>query len=157
MRTYSLHLQVILLTHRHSFCWLDEWFDLTLEEVLLFVWNKVQGNRELCSNGCPNRPVFLLISVLSSFLGFLDSLLCYFSLAIKCFNDQSRFRVQISAREVLARQRLKATVKQPPVIDPRTGQEVIIEPEVPSSQDTDDSDDASDIEAEYFEAEVGVG
>lgn len=66
--------------------------------------------------------------------------------------------MQICAREVLGRQRLKATVKQPPVIDPRTGQEVIIEPEGPSSQDTDDSDDStgdsSDIEAEYFEAEV---
>lgn len=49
-------------------------------------------------------------------------------------------------------------MKQPPVIDPRTGQEVILEPEGPTFQDTDDSDDSagdsSDIEAEYFEAEV---
>lgn len=74
----------------------------------------------------------------------------------KRFSDQSWFCVQITALEVLGRQRLKATVKQPPVIDPRTGQEVIIEPEGVSSQDTDDSDDTSDIEAEYFEAEVGI-
>lgn len=68
--------------------------------------------------------------------------------------------MQICAREALGRQRLKATVKQPPIIDPKTGQEVIIEAEGPSPQDTDDasdSDDASDIEAEYFEAEVGIG
>ncbi|KAG0592999.1 hypothetical protein KC19_1G296900 [Ceratodon purpureus] len=90
--------QIVLLTHRNAFCWLDEWFDLTFEEI--------------------------------------------------------------AAREALGRQRLKATVKQPPVIDPRTGQEVIIEPEGPSSQDTDDSDDTSDtsdIEAEYFEAEMELG
>jgi hypothetical protein len=77
------------------------------------------------------------------------------------FSDQRRTCVQICAREVLGRQRLKATVKQPPVIDPRTGQEVIIEPEGPSSQDSDDSDDStvdsSDIEAEYFEAEMELG
>ncbi|KAG0620131.1 hypothetical protein M758_4G191500 [Ceratodon purpureus] len=90
--------QIVLLTHRNAFCWLDEWFDLSFEEIC--------------------------------------------------------------AREVLGRQRLKATVKQPPIIDPKTGQEVIIEAEGPSSQDTDDasdSDDASDIEAEYFEAEMELG
>lgn len=62
--------------------------------------------------------------------------------------------MQICAREALGRQRLKATVKQPPVIDPRTGQEVVLDAEEPSSQDTDSSDETSDIEAEYFEAEV---
>jgi len=96
--------QIVLLTHRNAFCWLDEWFDLTFEEIC--------------------------------------------------------------AREVLGRQKLKATVKQPPVIDPRTGQEVIIEPEGQISQDTDDSrdnsdddstGDSSDIEAEYFEAEMELG
>jgi hypothetical protein len=73
--------------------------------------------------------------------------------------------MQICARELVGRQKLKATVKQPPIIDPKTGQEIIIEAEGPTSQDTDDasgsddvsdSDDASDIEAEYFEAEVGT-
>ncbi|XP_073389143.1 uncharacterized protein [Physcomitrium patens] len=87
--------QIVLLTHRNAFCWLDEWFDLTFEEIC--------------------------------------------------------------ARESLGRERLKATVKQPPVIDPRTGQEVILEPEGPSQDTTDDSDETSDIEAEYFEAEMELG
>lgn len=72
-------------------------------------------------------------------------------------SDYCRTYVQICARESLGRERLKATVKQPPVIDPRTGQEVILEPEGPSQDTTDDSDETSDIEAEYFEAEVGDG
>uniref|UniRef100_A0A7I4ACI1 C2H2-type domain-containing protein n=1 Tax=Physcomitrium patens TaxID=3218 RepID=A0A7I4ACI1_PHYPA len=91
--------QIVLLTHRNAFCWLDEWFDLTLEEI--------------------------------------------------------------TARETLGRQRLKAAVKQPPIIDPKTGQEVIIEPEGPSTKDTDGlsdtSDETSDIEVEYFETEMELG
>lgn len=71
------------------------------------------------------------------------------------------FFTQITARETLGRQRLKAAVKQPPIIDPKTGQEVIIEPEGPSTKDTDGlsdtSDETSDIEVEYFETEVCIG
>lgn len=26
-------LQIVLLTHRNAFCWIDEWFDLSLDEV----------------------------------------------------------------------------------------------------------------------------
>ena len=79
------------------------------------------------------------------------------------YEDICIYCMQICARESVGRQRLKATVKQPPIIDPKTGQEMIIEAEGPSPQDTDDitddtsdSDDASDIEAEYFEAEVSI-
>lgn len=34
MRACSLTIQIVLLTHRNAFCWLDEWFVLTFEEVL---------------------------------------------------------------------------------------------------------------------------
>jgi hypothetical protein len=90
--------QVVLLTHRNAFCWLDEWFDLTYEEI--------------------------------------------------CDKEQTR------------RQRLKATVKQLPIIDPATGKELVIEDEengkrIEDKEHTEsDYSDTSDIEAEYFEAEV---
>jgi hypothetical protein len=28
-----LVMQVVFLTHRNAFCWMDEWFDLTFDEV----------------------------------------------------------------------------------------------------------------------------
>ncbi|CAM6047633.1 unnamed protein product [Sphagnum compactum] len=90
--------QVVLLTHRNAFCWLDEWFDLTYEEI--------------CD------------------------------------------------MEKTGRQRLKAAVKQLPIIDPATGKELVIEDEengkrIEDKEHTDsDYSDTSDIEAEYFEAEM---
>jgi hypothetical protein len=90
--------QVVLLTHRNAFCWLDEWFDLTYEEI--------------------------------------------------CDMEQTR------------RQRLKAAVKQLPIIDPATGKELVIEDKengkrIEDKEHTEsDYSDTSDIEAEYFETEM---
>jgi len=65
--------------------------------------------------------------------------------------------------EQTRRQRLKATVKQLPIIDPATGKELVIEDEENGKRiedkehtesDYSDTSDTSDIEAEYFEAEV---
>ncbi|CAM6098589.1 unnamed protein product [Calypogeia fissa] len=57
--------QIVLLTHRNAFGYIDEWFDLSIEEI--------------------------------------------------------------SARETQERQSLKAVVKQPPIIDPNTGLEFVVE------------------------------
>jgi hypothetical protein len=48
---------------------------------------------------------------------------------------------------------LKAAVKQPPIVNPNTGKELVVENGDLSSRGTDDSD-PSDIEVEFFEAEV---
>ncbi|KAH9532976.1 hypothetical protein CY35_18G027300 [Sphagnum magellanicum] len=83
--------QVVFLTHRNAFCWMDEWFDLTFDEIC--------------------------------------------------------------ARESDGRRKLKAAVKQPPIVDPNTGKELVVENGDLSSRGTDDSD-PSDIEVEFFEAEM---
>ncbi len=62
--------------------------------------------------------------------------------------------------EQTRRQRLKAAIKQLPIIDPATGKELVIEDEengkrIEDKEHTEsDYSDTSDIEAEYFEAEV---
>jgi hypothetical protein len=35
MHACCFHLQIVLLTHRNALCWVDEWFGLTFEEVLV--------------------------------------------------------------------------------------------------------------------------
>jgi hypothetical protein len=62
--------------------------------------------------------------------------------------------------EQTRRQRLKAAIKQLPIIDPATGKELVIEEEengkrIEDKEHTEsDYSDTSDIEAEYFEAEM---
>ena len=75
--------------------------------------------------------------------------------------------MQIVGWEVAGRQKLKAIIKQPPIIDPKTGKELVVagagnggvdgdEQSLNGNDDreTDSSDETSDFEAEYFEAEV---
>ncbi|BFI39688.1 hypothetical protein MPTK2_7g02200 [Marchantia polymorpha subsp. ruderalis] len=81
--------QIILLTHRNAFCYIDEWYDLTYDEIC--------------------------------------------------------------AREEEGRKRLKEVVKQPPIIDPNTGMEFVIETDDEYVKATDESEN-SDADVEFFEA-----
>ncbi|CAM6107311.1 unnamed protein product [Calypogeia fissa] len=83
--------QIILLTHRNAFGFIDEWYDMTLEEI--------------------------------------------------------------QALEFEGRERLKAVVKQPPIIDPNTGLEFVVDSsgEISKGSETVNSDE-SDADLEFFEA-----
>ncbi|KAL2611906.1 hypothetical protein R1flu_023598 [Riccia fluitans] len=80
--------QIVLLTHRNAFCFIDEWYDLTYEEI--------------CK------------------------------------------------REAEGRRQLKEAVKQPPIIDPNTGMEFVIDTDDDFVKATDESENESEVE--FFEA-----
>jgi hypothetical protein len=64
--------------------------------------------------------------------------------------------MQICATEETERQRLKSLVKQPPIIDPNTGLELVIDKsdKIPKDTESTHSEDGSDLDLEYFEAAV---
>ncbi|KAL3683331.1 hypothetical protein R1sor_001353 [Riccia sorocarpa] len=80
--------QIVLLTHRNALCYLDEWYDLTYQEI--------------CE------------------------------------------------MEAEGRKKLKEAVKQPPIIDPNTGMELVIETDDDFVRTTDESENESEVE--FFEA-----
>lgn len=71
MRTCSWHIQIVLLTHRNAFCWLDEWFDLTFEEVLLPCLEhfSVASRKRMC---CKGIDLYAIVNGCSFFLAFLS-------------------------------------------------------------------------------------